>query len=53
MNAAARGPGLNIRDPRVNPHAIEIRGDGIDQECNGCELAIRGARDGEILPRRN
>lgn len=42
------GPDLDDSDPDIHPGAREIRGDGIDQDCNGCDLSVLGGRDGEI-----
>ena len=42
------GPDLDDANPDIFPAALEIRGDGIDQDCNGCDLSIHGGRDGEI-----
>lgn len=42
------GPDLDDDNPSVYPGATEIKGDGIDQDCNGRDLDICVGRDGEI-----
>ncbi len=42
------GPDCDDGDPRIYPGAPEVRGDGIDQDCNGRDLSPAGGRDGEI-----
>jgi len=41
------GPDFDDANPTIYPGAEEIPGDGIDQDGNGCDLAIRRGRDGE------
>lgn len=47
-SAALGGNDPDDSDPSVYPGAREIRGDGRDQDANGCDLAPEGGRDGEI-----
>ena len=42
------GPDCDDIDPGIHPAARDIPGDGIDQDCNGCDLSPAGGRDGEI-----
>ena len=42
------GPDCDDTDRRVHPAAREIMGDGIDQDCNGADLAVLRGRDGEL-----
>ena len=46
--AAFGGNDPDDSDPSIYPGAKEIRGDGIDQDGNGCDLAPEGGRDAEI-----
>ena len=42
------GPDLDDGNPDIYPGAPEILGDGIDQDCTGCDLSVNRGRDGEI-----
>jgi len=48
MGGAFGGPDLDDDNPAIYPGAEEIRGDGIDQDCNGRDLDIHVGRDGEV-----
>ena len=50
FGAGCLGPDCNDSDPNTNPGAVEIMGDGIDQDCNNRDLiALTGCddRDGD------
>jgi hypothetical protein len=42
------GPDFDDADPGIFPGAPEVAGDGVDQDCNGCDLAPARGRDGEV-----
>lgn len=42
------GPDSRDDDPEIFPGAMEIPEDGIDQDCNGCDLVPELRRDGEV-----
>jgi len=42
------GPDFDDGDPAIHPGAPETPGDGIDQDCNGCDLSPARGRDGEL-----
>jgi hypothetical protein len=44
------GPDCNDDNASVHPGATEICGDGIDQDCNGCDLACVADADGDGSP---
>ncbi len=46
--AAFGGNDPDDSDPSIYPGALEIPGDGIDQDGNGCDLDPSGGRDAEI-----
>lgn len=35
------GPDCNDANPNINPGAVEIMGDSVDQDCNGSDLTMR------------
>ena len=47
------GPDCNDEDPSIYPGAPETEGDGIDQDCNFCDLSPSRGRDGEIPLQRH
>ncbi|MBT3192700.1 MAG: hypothetical protein HN341_09120 [Verrucomicrobia bacterium] len=42
------GPDFEDGDPTIFPGAFERSGDGIDQDCNGCDQVPHGSRDIEV-----
>ncbi len=42
------GPDFDDNNPHIYPGAPEILGDGIDQDCNGCDKADHGGREMEL-----
>ncbi len=42
------GPDFDDANAAVFPGAPEVAGDGVDQDCNGCDLAPARGRDGEV-----